>query len=162
MTSNVGAADLSRIKVGFGQSESRGDGDLAFKNVFSPEFRNRLDAKIAFDPLSPEIMLNIVDKAIKELKAQLAERNTSIDLSDKAREHFAAAGYDRDNGARPLARIIQDQIKRPLGDELLFGKLENGGHVQVDVQDGTVSFSFEATARLEPKTAPGEPKLLLN
>jgi len=162
MTSNVGAADLARIKVGFGQEQSRGDGDLAFKNVFSPEFRNRLDAKIAFDPLSPEIMLHIVDKAIKELAVQLAERNTSIELTDKARQYFAKAGYDRDNGARPLARIIQDQIKRSLGDELLFGKLENGGHVKVDIDAEAVVFSFDPTARLEPKTAPGEPKLLLN
>jgi ATP-dependent Clp protease ATP-binding subunit ClpA len=162
MTSNVGAADLTRVKVGFGQQQARGDGDIAFKNVFSPEFRNRLDAKIAFDPLSPEIMLNIVDKAIKELQGQLAERNTSIELTDRAREHFAKEGYDRDNGARPLARIIQDQIKRPLGDELLFGKLEHGGHVKVDVDGGTVVFSFEATPRLAPKGAAGDPKLLLN
>jgi ATP-dependent Clp protease ATP-binding subunit ClpA len=162
MTSNVGAADLTRVKVGFGQQQARGDGDIAFKNVFSPEFRNRLDAKIAFDPLSPEIMLNIVDKAIKELQGQLAERNTSIELTDRAREHFAKEGYDRDNGARPLARIVQDQIKRPLGDELLFGKLEQGGHVKVDVDGGTVVFSFEATPRLAPKAAPGDPKLLLN
>lgn len=162
MTSNVGASDLARVKVGFGQQQARGDGDIAFKNVFSPEFRNRLDAKIGFDPLSPEIMLSIVDKALKELKTQLAERNSSIELTDRAREYFAAEGYDRDNGARPLARIIQDKIKRPLGDELLFGKLEQGGHVKVDVDGGTVVFSFEATPRLEPKAAPGDPKLLLN
>jgi ATP-dependent Clp protease ATP-binding subunit ClpA len=162
MTSNVGAADLARTKVGFGQHSARGDGDLAFKNVFSPEFRNRLDARIAFDALSPEVMLHVVDKVIKELQTQLEERNTSIELSDAARRHFAEAGYDRDFGARPLARLIQDQIKRPLGDELLFGRLEQGGHVTVDVKEGAVVFSFDPVPRLVPKAAPGEPKLLLN
>jgi ATP-dependent Clp protease ATP-binding subunit ClpA len=150
MTSNVGAQDLAKARMGFGQAGSRGDVDIAYKNTFSPEFRNRLDAKINFQPLSPEVMRSIVDKAITETGVLLRDRNVSISLTDAALEHFAVTGYDRDNGARPLARLIQDQIKRPLGDELLFGALEHGGHVTVDVTNGEVTFSFEQPARLEP------------
>jgi ATP-dependent Clp protease ATP-binding subunit ClpA len=162
MTSNVGAQDLARIRVGFGQHDRRGDDDKAFKNTFSPEFRNRLDARIRFDPLSPEVMLHIVDKVMKELSAQLREREVSIELTDRARRYLAIVGYDRDNGARPLARLVQERVKRPLGDELLFGKLASGGHVQVDVpeeavtsakplEDGEqspITFQFEAESRL--------------
>jgi len=162
MTSNVGAQDLARIRVGFGQHDRRGDDDKAFKNTFSPEFRNRLDARIRFDPLSPDVMLNIVDKAIKELSAQLREREVSIELTDRARQYLAIIGYDRDNGARPLNRLVQDRVKRPLGDELLFGKLASGGHVRVDVPEESVAaakpledgdespivFHFEAESRL--------------
>jgi ATP-dependent Clp protease ATP-binding subunit ClpA len=162
MTSNVGAQDLARIRVGFGQHDRRGDDDKAFKNTFSPEFRNRLDARIRFDPLSPDVMLNIVDKAIKELSAQLREREVSIELTDRARQYLAIIGYDRDNGARPLNRLVQDRVKRPLGDELLFGKLASGGHVVVDVAEEAVAsakalddgdespivFHFETESRL--------------
>jgi ATP-dependent Clp protease ATP-binding subunit ClpA len=139
MTSNVGAQDLARVRVGFGQQHRRGDDDKAFKNTFSPEFRNRLDARIRFDPLSPETMLNIVDKNIKELAGQLKEREVSIELTENARKYLAIVGYDRDNGARPLARLVQDRLKRPLGDELLFGQLSSGGHVRIDVPDAAVA-----------------------
>ncbi len=168
MTSNVGAQDLARVRVGFGQHHRRGDDDKAFKNTFSPEFRNRLDARIRFDALSPEVMLSIVDKVIKELAGQLKEREVSIELTDDARKYLAIVGYDRDNGARPLARIVQERVKRALGDELLFGKLAAGGHVRVDVSPGAVEaakpldddtaspivFHFEAVSRLPvPKIA---------
>ena len=139
MTSNVGAQDLARIRVGFGQHDRRGDDDKAFKNTFSPEFRNRLDARIRFDPLSQDVMLSIVDKAIKELATQLREREVSIELTDAARRYLAIVGYDRDNGARPLNRLVQERVKRPLGDELLFGKLASGGHVRVDVPEEAVA-----------------------
>jgi ATP-dependent Clp protease ATP-binding subunit ClpA len=162
MTSNVGAQDLARVRVGFGQHHRRGDDDKAFKNTFSPEFRNRLDARIRFDALSPDVMLNIVDKSIKELAAQLREREVSIELTEAARKYLAIVGYDRDNGARPLARLVQERVKRPLGDELLFGCLSEGGHVQVDVTPGAVesatileddtpspiTFHFEKDSRL--------------
>jgi ATP-dependent Clp protease ATP-binding subunit ClpA len=140
MTSNVGAADLARTQVGFGRQNTRGDGDIAFKNTFSPEFRNRLDARIAFDPLTPDVMGHIVDKALKELAAQLADRNVTVTMTDEARAYFAVKGFDVDNGARPLARLVQDEIKRPLADELLFGKLEKGGEVEIDAKDGKVEF----------------------
>jgi ATP-dependent Clp protease ATP-binding subunit ClpA len=133
MTSNVGAADLAQARLGFGQRDNRGDDERAFKATFSPEFRNRLDARIRFDPLSQEVMLSIVDKSIKELSDQLAERDVQIELTEAARRYLAEIGYDRDYGARPLGRIVQDQIKRPLGDELLFGKLADGGKVLIDV-----------------------------
>jgi ATP-dependent Clp protease ATP-binding subunit ClpA len=143
MTSNVGAADLARVKVGFSRTAGRGDDEIAFKNTFSPEFRNRMDARIRFDPLTPDVMGHIVDKAVKELVGQLSERNVTISLTDAARDYFAKKGYDVDNGARPLARLVQDEIKRPLADEILFGKLEKGGHVEVDVDDGKVEFDIE-------------------
>src|SRR5262249_7609700 len=146
MTSNVGAADLARIRVGFSQKSDRGDDEIAFKNTFSPEFRNRLDARIRFDPLTPEVMHHIVDKAVKELVSQLSERNVVISLSDTARDYFARKGYDAENGARPLARPVQDEIKRPLADEILFGKLDKGGSVLVNVVDGRVEFEIEAPA----------------
>ncbi|MGE0325966.1 MAG: ATP-dependent Clp protease ATP-binding subunit ClpA [Polyangiaceae bacterium] len=143
MTSNVGAADLAKRKLGFGQADTRGDGDIAFKNTFSPEFRNRLDAKIGFDPLSPEVMGHIVDKFVAELEGQLGERNVTLELTQAAKEYFADKGYDRDYGARPLARVLQDEIKSKLGDELLFGELSDGGHVIVDVKDGEVTFKYK-------------------
>jgi ATP-dependent Clp protease ATP-binding subunit ClpA len=104
-------------------------------------------------------MRNIVEKAIAETGVLLRDRNVSISLTDAAIEHFAVTGYDRDNGARPLSRLIQDQIKRPLGDELLFGALENGGHVTVDVVDGKLSFEFEKDSRIESLEVEIEPGL---
>ncbi len=146
MTSNVGAADLARRKLGFGQAETRGDGDHAFKNTFSPEFRNRLDARITFDPLSMDVMVHIVDKFLLELKEQLSERAVTLSLTTAARDYFAEKGYDRDFGARPLSRVLQDEIKSRLGDELLFGELAEGGHVEVDVEAGEVKLRFTRAA----------------
>jgi ATP-dependent Clp protease ATP-binding subunit ClpA len=148
MTSNVGAQDLAKQRVGFGHSETRGDADIAYKNTFSPEFRNRLDAKIMFSPLSRETMFHIVDKAVNETAELLKDRDVSLTLSTAARAYFAEKGYDRDNGARPLNRLIQDEVKRPLGDELLFGELQDGGHVEVDIEDGKVSFQFSDSSRI--------------
>jgi len=143
MTSNVGAADLAKRKLGFGQLDTRGDGDIALKSTFSPEFRNRLDARIPFDPLSPDVMAHIVDKFILELEGQLAERDVTLELTQAAKDYFAEKGYDRDFGARPLSRVIQDEIKGKLGDELLFGELSDGGHVIVDVVADEVTFVFK-------------------
>ncbi len=146
MTSNVGAADLTRKQVGFGERSSAGQDEVAFKNTFSPEFRNRLDARISFDPLTPEVMGKVVDKFMLELSAQLKERAVSLELTDAARAYLADKGYDKDMGARPLARLIQDEVKRPLGDEVLFGALEDGGEVIVDYQDGAICFETKAIA----------------
>jgi len=148
MTSNVGARELSRRMPGFGAAggERFGDTDEAFKRMFSPEFRNRLDAKVDFAPLDPQIMGQIVDKFIAELGAQLAERKVKIELSAAARAYLAKKGYDPMNGARPLARVIQDEVKRPLTDEMLFGKLAAGGTVRVDVAADQVTFAFGVPA----------------
>lgn len=135
MTSNVGAADLARTPVGFGQRDKRGNDDLAFKNTFSPEFRNRLDARIAFEPLSHEVMTQVVDKFVAELRTQLEERSVALELSEAARAALATRGYDADFGARPLLRLIQDKLKRPLADALLFGDLAQGGSVQIEIID---------------------------
>jgi ATP-dependent Clp protease ATP-binding subunit ClpA len=152
MTSNVGARELSRRMPGFGvgADERFGDTDEAFKRMFSPEFRNRLDAKVDFAPLDPKVMGQIVDKFIAELGTQLAERKVKIELSSAARAYLATKGYDPMNGARPLGRVIQDEIKRPLTDEMLFGKLASGGTVRVDLAGDKVTFTFNAAKALLP------------
>jgi ATP-dependent Clp protease ATP-binding subunit ClpA len=149
MTSNVGARDLSRRLPGFGQEERHGDTDEAFKRLFSPEFRNRLDAKVDFAPLDPRVMGQIVAKFIGELAQQLAERKVEVTVTEAARAWLAEKGFDPMNGARPLGRVIQDQVKRPLTDELLFGRLAKGGRVTVDAvaakpgdKPDKLSFSF--------------------
>ncbi len=142
MTSNVGAADLARKPVGFGHRSAQGKDDIAFKNTFSPEFRNRLDARISFAPLAREVMGLVVDKNMKELQSQLSERGVTIELSAEAREYLAEKGYDEENGARPLARLIQDEVKRPLSSEVLFGALEHGGHALVKLKDGVLVFEL--------------------
>jgi ATP-dependent Clp protease ATP-binding subunit ClpA len=151
MTSNVGAQDLQRGLMGFGSRDEAGRDDMAFRNTFSPEFRNRLDARIAFDPLSPDTMSRVVDKFISELGKQLAERDVTIELSPSASQYLAEKGYDKQNGARPLGRLIQDEVKKPLGDELLFGALEDGGHVRIDVEDKKLKFSFESKSAPSPR-----------
>jgi ATP-dependent Clp protease ATP-binding subunit ClpA len=148
MTSNVGARELAQTRLGFGERGKAGEDDKAYKNLFSPEFRNRLDARIQFSPLDPAIMRNIVGKFIKELEAQLAERDVTLTLLEGAVAYLAEKGYDPDFGARPLDRLVDDEVKRPLGDELLFGKLEHGGRVEVDAVDGKLTFLL----------TPGEPK----
>ena len=146
MTSNVGARDLSKHLPGFGAGERFGDSDEAFKRMFSPEFRNRLDAKVDFAPLGATEMLRIVDKFIGELSGQLAERKVTLDLSPNARDYLAKKGHDPMNGARPLARVIQEEVKRPLTDELLFGALANGGSVKVDMEGEKLTFACTASA----------------
>jgi ATP-dependent Clp protease ATP-binding subunit ClpA len=131
MTSNVGAREMAQRKIGFGDPENVGADETAFKRMFSPEFRNRLDARISFASLQPEAMHRIVDKFIKQMEVQLAERKITVELTDESRDWLARIGYDKTMGARPLARIIQEEVKRPLTDEILFGDLEKGGHVVV-------------------------------
>jgi len=145
MTSNVGARDLSKHMPGFGAADRFGDSDEAFKRMFSPEFRNRLDAKVDFAPLGAPEMLRIVDKFIAELSGQLAERKVTLELSPTARDYLAKKGHDPMNGARPLARVIQEEVKRPLTDELLFGALANGGSVKVDMEGEKLTFACTAS-----------------
>jgi ATP-dependent Clp protease ATP-binding subunit ClpA len=155
MTSNVGARDLAKRMPGFGGGDRFGDTDEAFKRMFSPEFRNRLDAKIDFAPLDERTMGQIVEKFVKELGGQLAERKVEVSVTPAARDYLAKKGYDPMNGARPLGRVIQDEVKRPLTDELLFGRLANGGSVVVDaVEEGgqtKLVFTFPVAAPAMPR-----------
>jgi ATP-dependent Clp protease ATP-binding subunit ClpA len=133
MTTNAGAQDMARAAFGFHRSKREGDDTEAINRLFSPEFRNRLDAIVPFSRLPQEVIARVVDKFILQLEAQLADRNVSIELSDEARAWLVANGYDEAMGARPMARVIQTQIKTPLADEVLFGRLRNGGVVRVVV-----------------------------
>ncbi len=151
MTTNAGAADMAKAAIGFGSTQRTGEDEEAIKRMFSPEFRNRLDAVIAFSRLSRSMISRVVEKFIFQLEAQLADRNVMIELSPEAMDWIADHGYDELYGARPLARIIQEHIKKPLAEELLFGKLEGGGTVRVVVEekDGVKKLAFEV---IESKT----------
>ena len=135
MTTNAGAADLARAPMGFTRSKREGDDQEAINRLFAPEFRNRLDKIISFAPLPREAIARVVDKFMAELDGQLADRKVSISLSDEARDWLIDHGYDEAMGARPMARLIQSDIKTPLADELLFGRLKDGGHVKVIITD---------------------------
>ncbi|MGZ6020778.1 MAG: ATP-dependent Clp protease ATP-binding subunit ClpA, partial [Phenylobacterium sp.] len=119
----------------------------AIKRVFTPEFRNRLDAVVAFKALTPEIIKQVVLKFVMQLEAQLADRHVTIETSDDAADWLAKNGFDELYGARPLARVIQENIKKPLADEILFGKLVKGGHVRVVLRDGKLAFDIEGETR---------------
>jgi ATP-dependent Clp protease ATP-binding subunit ClpA len=146
MTTNAGAADMARPPMGFNRAKREGEDTEAVTKLFTPEFRNRLDAIVPFSGLSPEIIAQVVEKFIFQLEAQLADRGVSIELSNEATSWLAEKGYDDKFGARPLARVIQEHIKKPLAEELLFGKLENGGTVKVLVKgngpDRELAFEF--------------------
>jgi ATP-dependent Clp protease ATP-binding subunit ClpA len=158
MTSNVGARDLARRAVGFGAGRSEGDAEREYKRMFSPEFRNRLDARIEFNPLTPAVMGHIVDKFLRELDGQLLARKVELVVTARAREYLSEKGFAPDFGARPLARVIQDEVKRPLGEELLFGKLENGGRVDVDLDAKERKLAFSFTSRAPSPPARGAAK----
>ena len=143
MTTNAGADRMSRASVGFTTQDHTGDSMEAIKQMFSPEFRNRLDAIIQFNPLDPRTIGNVVDKFVIELEAQLEEKKVTVEISDEAREWLAIHGYDKLMGARPMARLIQDKVKRPLAEELLFGNLVNGGHVIVTLKNDDISVEVE-------------------
>ncbi len=142
MTTNAGASDLAKEAVGFMRTEREGDDSEAINRMFTPEFRNRLDAIIPFRNLTPETISRVVEKFIMQLEVQLSDRGVTIELSDAARNWLGEKGYDRLYGARPLARIIQEHVKKPLAEELLFGKLVKGGLVQVDLKDDSLTFSY--------------------
>lgn len=148
MTTNAGASELAKSPVGFTQTFRLDDDKEAINRLFTPEFRNRLDAIVPFAHLTPEVMHRVVDKFIIQLEAQLQERNVTIDLTVKARDYLAQIGYDPAMGARPLGRVIQDRIKKPLSEELLFGQLQNGGTVRIDRKDDDFVLSYPEA---EPK-----------
>ena len=133
MTTNAGAADATRNSIGFGRGKKDDEQEEALKRMFTPEFRNRLDSVIQFGGLTPEIIERVVEKFVLQLEAQLADRNVTIEMTDDARAWLAKKGFDADFGARPLSRTIQEHVKKPMAEELLFGKLARGGAVKIDV-----------------------------
>ncbi|MGQ9369757.1 ATP-dependent Clp protease ATP-binding subunit ClpA [Azospirillum sp. ST 5-10] len=147
MTSNAGAADLAKPAMGFERQSRVGEDMEAVEKLFTPEFRNRLDAIIPFAALSQEVIARVVDKFVMQLEAQLEDRGVTIELTDEAREWLGKKGYDPLYGARPLGRVIQEHIKKPLAEELLFGKLAKGGTVRVRIEDGNPVFEYVEGSR---------------
>jgi ATP-dependent Clp protease ATP-binding subunit ClpA len=147
MTTNAGASDAQRNAIGFGRGKADDEVDEALKRTFTPEFRNRLDAVVQFHSLTPEIIRQVVQKFVMQLEAQLADRHVTIETDDDAADWLAKNGFDELYGARPLARVIQESIKKPLADEILFGRLIKGGHVRVVLKDGKLAFEIEGGER---------------
>jgi len=158
MTTNAGASELAKSAIGFGRERRTGEDTAAIERTFSPEFRNRLDATISFGPLSKEVILQVVDKFVLQLEAQLMDRNVLIELSKSAAEWLAKKGYDDRMGARPLARVIQEYIKKPLAEELLFGKLAKGGIIKVGLRNNKLVLKIEAPEK--PRLSGNKPPLL--
>jgi len=163
MTTNAGASDAAREAIGFGRTRREGDDEEAIKRLFTPEFRNRLDATIPFAPLGRDTIDRVVEKFVLELEAQLSDRDVTFDLTPEATRWLGQKGYDHQFGARPLARVIQDYIKKPLADEILFGRLKGGGTVRVllDRENDKLSFEFivndDGSPRALPPPADREP-----
>ncbi|MBD3787244.1 MAG: ATP-dependent Clp protease ATP-binding subunit ClpA [Sphingomonadales bacterium] len=158
MTSNAGASDMAKAAIGFGRERREGEDTAAIERTFTPEFRNRLDAVVSFAPLPREVILQVVDKFVLQLEAQLIDRNVHIELSPEAASWLAEKGYDDKMGARPLGRVIQEHIKKPLAEELLFGRLTKGGVVKVGVQDDTIVLQVEEPGK--PRIAGPKTRLL--
>jgi ATP-dependent Clp protease ATP-binding subunit ClpA len=150
MTTNAGAADLAKPAMGFARGVRVGEDQEAINRTFTPEFRNRLDSVITFASLTPDVVAKVVDKFVMQLEEQLADRNVVIELTAAARQWLVVRGYDENFGARPLGRVIQEHIKKPLAEELLFGKLAKGGVVKIDIADDKPVFTY--------KERPSEPK----
>ena len=159
MTSNVGAMELQKAPIGFGRKREQGDDEEAINRMFTPEFRNRLDAIISFAPLPPAVVRQVVEKFVLQLEGQLAERGVTINLTPEAAEWLAIRGYDERMGARPLSRVIQEHVKKPLADQVLFGELQNGGMVTVAVvgvgPDARLELIASPPRPARPKAIPG-------
>ena len=158
MTSNAGAIEQAKSAIGFGRDRREGEDTAAIERTFTPEFRNRLDAVISFAPLPKEVILQVVEKFVLQLEAQLMDRGVTIELTRPAAEWLADKGYDDTMGARPLGRVIQEYIKKPLAEELLFGKLAKGGIVKVGVKDSKIDIKIEGPDR--PRLSGKKPPLL--
>ena len=158
MTSNAGATEQAKSAIGFGRDRREGEDTAAIERTFTPEFRNRLDAVISFAPLPKEVILQVVEKFVLQLEAQLMDRGVTIELTKPAAEWLADKGYDDKMGARPLGRVIQENIKKPLAEELLFGKLTKGGVVKVGVKDGKIDLRIEGPEK--PRLSGNKPPLL--
>ncbi|MBL0319582.1 MAG: ATP-dependent Clp protease ATP-binding subunit ClpA [Alphaproteobacteria bacterium] len=154
MTTNAGAEELSRAPLGFGRDSREDEDKDAIRRLFSPEFRNRLDAVVPFKSLTTDVVMKVVDKFVINLEEQLADRNVRIEVDNEARTFLSETGYDPLNGARPLERIIEEKIKKPLANEILFGKLSKGGKVTVNCKEGVLQFGMEAVAH--PKRKPSK------
>ena len=152
MTSNVGAADVARAPVGFNREDRHGEEKDALNRLFTPEFRNRLDAIIGFDHLTRDVVKHVVQKFIYRLESQLSERNVTITLTEAAQNWLAEHGYDKTMGARPLGRLIADKIKKPLAEEVLFGKLAKGGSVTIGVAEDALTFSYTSNKAKKSRT----------
>ncbi|HYW76134.1 MAG TPA: ATP-dependent Clp protease ATP-binding subunit ClpA [Gammaproteobacteria bacterium] len=152
MTSNAGAQDMTKRTMGFTQQDHTPDVQEAVRRIFTPEFRNRLDAVIQFSHLSPESILRIVDKLLLELETQLEEKGVQLDADEDARHWLAEHGYDIQMGARPMARLVQERVKAPLAEELLFGRLADGGHVQLAVRDGDLVIDIDTPEDSDSRT----------
>nr|MCU0910479.1 AAA family ATPase [Paracoccaceae bacterium] len=158
MTSNAGASELAKSAIGFGRDRREGEDTAAIERTFTPEFRNRLDAVISFAPLGKEIILQVVEKFVLQLEAQLLDRGVTIELTRPAAEWLGEKGYDDKMGARPLGRVIQEHIKKPLAEELLFGKLMKGGLVRVAVKDDKIDLQIMEPEK--PRLTGSKPPLL--
>jgi ATP-dependent Clp protease ATP-binding subunit ClpA len=157
MTTNAGASDMARESIGFGASSREDVQEEAIRKMFTPEFRNRLDAVVPFGYLPPEVVARVVEKFILQLELQLADREVHISLDEDARDWLTARGYDKLYGARPMGRLIQEKVKQPLAEELLFGKLVHGGEVKVHLKDNALAFEITPAAPKKPKKG-GTPK----
>ncbi len=162
MTSNAGASDLEKETIGFINSPHETDNEEAIKRIFTPEFRNRLDATITFSSLPEKVIFRVVEKFILELEEQLADRNVTLSITPGANKWLAERGFDRNNGARPLGRVIQEYIKKPLADELLFGKLKSGGEVRISLKPGKdKKLVFSIKPKMKSLPAPKKLKQLV-
>jgi ATP-dependent Clp protease ATP-binding subunit ClpA len=146
MTSNAGASEMSKAAIGFGRDRREGEDTAAIERTFTPEFRNRLDAVVSFAPLDRDVIAQVVEKFVLQLEAQLMDRNVTIEITKSAADWLGNKGYDDKMGARPLGRVIQEHIKKPLAEELLFGTLIKGGNVKVSVKEEKLDLQIE-----EPK-----------
>ena len=160
MTSNAGASEMGKNAMGFGRESREGEDTAAIERIFTPEFRNRLDAIISFGALPKPVIMQVVDKFVLQLEAQLIDRNVHIELTPKATEWLADKGYDIKMGARPLSRVIQEHIKKPLAEELLFGKLMKGGLVKVGVKNGKLELTYEGPEQARITSKSDKPPLL--
>ncbi|HAF01653.1 MAG TPA: ATP-dependent Clp protease ATP-binding subunit ClpA, partial [Methylophilaceae bacterium] len=153
MTTNAGAENMSKSSIGFTNAKDVSDEAADIKRFFSPEFRNRLDATVSFSALSQEIIIRVVDKFLMQLEDQLHEKKVEVTFSQALKTYLGKKGFDPLMGARPMARLIQDTIRKALADELLFGRLSNGGNVHVDIDDkDQVKLVFDDKSKTEPES----------
>ena len=160
MTSNAGASEMSKAAIGFGRDRREGEDTAAIERTFTPEFRNRLDAVVSFVPLGRDVIAQVVEKFVLQLEAQLMDRNVTIEITKAAADWLGDKGYDNKMGARPLGRVIQEHIKKPLAEELLFGKLTKGGIVKVGVKDGELELHIEEPQKARITNKATKPPLL--